>query len=113
MIQVTGDPAGLAQLATVLQADLASFTPGTTDVVFSDTVTDIADQYDLFRNEDLLDLLVRTPGIPTTWMHTSRRETLRAVDGDEFDAWLPEALPTGQYISILTCRLTCPPTGTQ
>ncbi len=104
VVQITGDPAGIDQLAVVVEADLESLRrDGATDAELDTALADLRDQYDLFSNELLLSVLVRAPLHPEELeAFIDRRAVLEDVDSTAFKKFVGVTLPAGQYIEIKT-----------
>ena len=104
VVQITGDPAGIDQLAVVVEADLESLRrDGATDAELDTALADLRDQYDLFSNELLLSVLVRAPLHPEELdAFIAQRAVLEDVNSTAFKKFVGVTLPAIQYIEIKT-----------
>lgn len=102
VVQITGDPDQLDVLAAVVQDDLAALRDaGPTDAEFDDALAAAEQEYDLFDNDTIADLLARTPAHPQVLeAFIERRSVLADVEPSALRGFIALVLPANRYFDL-------------
>lgn len=102
VVQITGDPDQLDVLAAVVQEDLAALRDaGPTDAEFDDALAAAEQEYDLFDNDTIADLLARTPAHPQVLeAFIERRSVLADVEPSALRGFIALVLPANRYFDL-------------
>jgi zinc protease len=101
-LEVSGDPTGIAELSTVLDADLIDVaTNGPTADEFDTAVAALDQKYQYVNNRTISEVLTREErSAGPVADYVAQYETLFTITPDELKAFAARALPPGRFIEV-------------
>ena len=103
-LNVTGDPATLSEISSVVIDDVASLhTSGPTSDEFDDAIAELSNTYTYFDNQTIGDLLAKAPNEPDLITRfRDRIEVLNDVTPASLQTFITAVMPLDQYIEVRT-----------